>query len=178
MATLSGILAWKIPGTEESGRLQSMGSQRARNDWVTNKSALHCQNLRPRWNCNCEAAWDMAASFPGLRSAGEWTGQSPLREVWHQKKKNTCELNPWKLDAFLSCSPLQRAYYKLAIRTHQLLLHKTLHVGLFFHFLLPVSLTKFPSYFDLDNCKSFQTNLSICKFITISHFVQYFYMDL
>ena len=27
MATHSSILAWKIPRTEESGRLQSMGSQ-------------------------------------------------------------------------------------------------------------------------------------------------------
>ena len=27
MATCSGILAWRIPGTEEPGRLQSMGSQ-------------------------------------------------------------------------------------------------------------------------------------------------------
>ena len=29
MATHSSILAWKIPWTEEPGRLQSMGSQRA-----------------------------------------------------------------------------------------------------------------------------------------------------
>ena len=28
MATHSSILAWKIPWTEEPGRLQSMGSQR------------------------------------------------------------------------------------------------------------------------------------------------------
>ena len=28
MATHSGILAWEIPGTEEPGKLQSMGSQR------------------------------------------------------------------------------------------------------------------------------------------------------
>ena len=28
MATLSSILAWKIPWAEEPGRLQSMGSQR------------------------------------------------------------------------------------------------------------------------------------------------------
>ena len=28
MATLSSILAWKIPWTEEPGRLQSMGLQR------------------------------------------------------------------------------------------------------------------------------------------------------
>ena len=31
-ATHSGILAWKIPWTEEPGRLQSMGSQRVGHD--------------------------------------------------------------------------------------------------------------------------------------------------
>ena len=32
MATHSSILAWKIPWTEEPGRLQSMGSQRVGHD--------------------------------------------------------------------------------------------------------------------------------------------------
>ena len=32
MATHSRILAWKIPWTEEPGRLQSMGSQRVGHD--------------------------------------------------------------------------------------------------------------------------------------------------
>ena len=32
MATHSSILAWRIPWTEEPGRLQSMGSQRVRHD--------------------------------------------------------------------------------------------------------------------------------------------------
>ena len=32
MATHSSILAWKIPCTEEPGRLQSMGSQRVGHD--------------------------------------------------------------------------------------------------------------------------------------------------
>ena len=32
MATHSSILAWKIPQTEEPGRLQSMGSQRVGHD--------------------------------------------------------------------------------------------------------------------------------------------------
>ena len=35
MATYSSTLAWKIPWMEEPGRLQSMGSQRVRHDWVT-----------------------------------------------------------------------------------------------------------------------------------------------
>ena len=32
MATHSSVLAWKIPWTEEPGRLQSMGSQRVGHD--------------------------------------------------------------------------------------------------------------------------------------------------
>ena len=32
MATHSNILAWRIPGTEQPGRLQSVGSQRVRHD--------------------------------------------------------------------------------------------------------------------------------------------------
>ena len=32
VATHSSILAWKIPWTEEPGRLQSVGSQRVRHD--------------------------------------------------------------------------------------------------------------------------------------------------
>ena len=34
MATHSRTLAWKTPWTEESGGLQSMGSQRIRHDWA------------------------------------------------------------------------------------------------------------------------------------------------
>ena len=36
MATHSGILDWKIPWTEEPGRLQPTGSQRVRHDGATN----------------------------------------------------------------------------------------------------------------------------------------------
>ena len=35
MAPHSSTLAWKIPWTEEPGRLQSMGSLRVRHDWAT-----------------------------------------------------------------------------------------------------------------------------------------------
>ena len=38
MATHSSILAWKIPWTEESGGLQSMGLQRVGHDWATSPS--------------------------------------------------------------------------------------------------------------------------------------------
>ena len=38
MAPHSSTLAWKIPWTKETGRLQSMGSRRVRHDWVTSLS--------------------------------------------------------------------------------------------------------------------------------------------
>ena len=38
-ATHSSTLAWKIPWTEEPGRLQSMGSQRVQHDWATSLSS-------------------------------------------------------------------------------------------------------------------------------------------
>ena len=38
MATHSSALAWKIPWTEEPGRLRSMGLQRVGHDWVTSLS--------------------------------------------------------------------------------------------------------------------------------------------
>ena len=42
MATHSSTLGWKIPWTEEPGRLRSMGSQRVRHDWAT--SLMHSLN--------------------------------------------------------------------------------------------------------------------------------------
>ena len=40
MATLSSILAWRTPRTEEPGGLQFMGSQRVGHDLVTNTFTL------------------------------------------------------------------------------------------------------------------------------------------
>ena len=41
MATKSSIFAWRIPWTEEPGRLQPMGLQRVRQDWATKHSTAH-----------------------------------------------------------------------------------------------------------------------------------------
>ena len=41
IATHSSTLAWRIPRTEEPGRLQSMGSQRVGHDWATSLSLSH-----------------------------------------------------------------------------------------------------------------------------------------
>ena len=41
MATHFNILAWRILWTEESGGLQSLGSQRVRHDWETNAFKIY-----------------------------------------------------------------------------------------------------------------------------------------
>ena len=48
MATHSSILACEIPCTEESGELQSMGSQRAGHDWVCMHVHTHTRTLDTR----------------------------------------------------------------------------------------------------------------------------------
>ena len=49
MATHSSTLAWKIPWTEEPGRLQSMGSLRVRHDWATSLSLFPFMHWRRKW---------------------------------------------------------------------------------------------------------------------------------
>ena len=49
MAPHSSPLAWKIPWTEEPGRLQSMGSLRVGHDWATSLSLFTFMHWRRKW---------------------------------------------------------------------------------------------------------------------------------
>ena len=49
MAPHSSTLAWKIPWTEEPGRLQSMGSWRVRHNWATSLSLFSFMHWRRQW---------------------------------------------------------------------------------------------------------------------------------
>ena len=49
MAAHSSTLAWKIPWTEEPGRLQTVGSQRIGNDWATSLSLFTFMHWRRKW---------------------------------------------------------------------------------------------------------------------------------
>ena len=49
MAPHSSTLAWKIPWTEEPGRLQSMGSLRVGHDWPTSLSLFSFMHWRRKW---------------------------------------------------------------------------------------------------------------------------------
>ena len=45
----SSTLAWKIPWTEEPGRLQSMGSLRVGHDWTSSLSLFTFMHWRRKW---------------------------------------------------------------------------------------------------------------------------------
>ena len=49
MAPHSSTLAWKIPWTEEPGRLQSMGSLRVGHNWATSLSLFTFMHWRRNW---------------------------------------------------------------------------------------------------------------------------------
>ena len=52
MATHSSILAWRIPWTEEHGRLQSMGLQRVGHNLVTKQQQQSCIQTE-KTGCTC-----------------------------------------------------------------------------------------------------------------------------
>ena len=75
METLSSILAWKIPWTEEPGGLQSMGSQRVGQDWETSLSL--CSIL----------AWRLSWTFRIVHGAAEsnmteWVTHTNIQGPW------------------------------------------------------------------------------------------------
>ena len=49
MAPHSSTLAWRIPWTEEPGRLQTMGLWRVGNDWATSLSLFSSMHWRRKW---------------------------------------------------------------------------------------------------------------------------------
>ena len=49
MATHSSTPAWKIPWTEELGRIQSLGSRRVGHDWATSLSLFTFMHWRRKW---------------------------------------------------------------------------------------------------------------------------------
>ena len=62
MAIHSSILAWRIPRTEEPGRLQSKGLQRAEHDWVTNTLKI-------------PYGWWLSGDLEGEGEKGKWEVQ-------------------------------------------------------------------------------------------------------
>ena len=80
MATHSSILAWRIPWTEETGRLQSTGLQRVRHSWTTNTftGALQGQGTVPRHRRHQDRSQHLLA----LKPMAHWqAGQALIRHT-------------------------------------------------------------------------------------------------
>ena len=80
MATHSSILAWKIPWTEDSGRLQSMGLQRVRHSGVT------FTFTHSRWMCGT------SSKEPTCQYRRHKKSKEPMGQCRRYKK---LELDPW-----------------------------------------------------------------------------------
>ena len=89
----SSILAWKIPWTEEPGRLQSKGSQRVRHDWMKEQkqteresavSSYHFVNLYVIyfWNPLCLQSEVLCLSLPPYTRETQHKVQAPDVHVW------------------------------------------------------------------------------------------------
>ena len=82
MAPHSGTLAWKIPWTEEPGRLQSMGLRRVRHDWATSLSLFTFMHWRRKRQ-------PTPVFLPG-ESQGQW-GQVGCH-LWGRTESDTTEV--------------------------------------------------------------------------------------
>ena len=81
MAPYSSTLAWKIPWTEEPGRLQSMRSLRVGHDWATSLSLFtsHFHALEKEMATHSSV---LAWRIPGTGEPGELPSMGSHR-VWH-----------------------------------------------------------------------------------------------
>ena len=83
MATHSSVLAWRIPWTEEAGRLQSTGSQRVRHDWAASLSHWYiCIRMFFAMLLIIAPNWKEAKCL----QTGEWTHQLWTSHTMEHKK--------------------------------------------------------------------------------------------
>ena len=123
MAIHSSTIAWKIPWTEEPGRLQSMGSQRVGHDWATSRSRSFL--LVPKYSvCPSVHTHLFIQLFICLSTQREkntpplvmiiLVGTFFLKTIWkkymlivlknmEELKKATCSLSLWKSASAMPC---------------------------------------------------------------------------
>ena len=99
MAPHSSTLAWKIPWTEEPGRLQSMGSRRVGHDWVPSLSLFTFMHWRWKWQPTPgeSQGWE-PGGLPSMGSHRVGHDWGDLAAVWGITEYwNKCEIfSSWK----------------------------------------------------------------------------------
>ena len=115
MAPNSSTLAWKIPSTEEPGRLQSMGSLRVGQenflDWATSFSLFTFMHLRRKWQplqCSClENPRDGGAWWAAVY--GVTQGQTQLKQVSSSSTITTPSRDNQNISRYCHMSPRDRS---------------------------------------------------------------------
>ena len=106
MATHSRTLAWKIPWTEEPGRLQSIGSQRVGHHWATSHN---CRSpVLQAWPCAPSGELGLSSqvpAWPGLAqvlssTAVQWALWAPLL-LWGYLTKPWTQPSPCYFSSYL-----------------------------------------------------------------------------
>ena len=94
MVTHSSTLAWKIPWTEETGRLQSVGSQRVGHDWATLLYLLMSLLWLPGGSVGKESASSVGdpGSIPG---SGRFPGEGTDNPPQYSRLENPLDRGAW-----------------------------------------------------------------------------------
>ena len=130
-AAHSSILGWKIPWTEEPGRLYSPWDCRVGYDWATSLThsskalwVVYQQNLCQTWEWTFSAPWDkMVMKYP-LQNHGlvyEQKGALPT-EDWHLPSTPT-KIKSWPLQLLTFNAPERSSGWKSGMR-HSVLWEK------------------------------------------------------
>ena len=89
MAPHSSTLAWKIPWAEEPGRLQSMGLQKVRHDWVISLSLFTFMNWRRQWQPTPVLLPGKSHGWRGLVGCSPWGCKNSDRTEWLNSNSNS-----------------------------------------------------------------------------------------
>ena len=93
MAPHSSTLSWKIPWTEEPGRLQSMGSLTVRHNWATSLSPFTFMHWRRKWQPTpgfLPGEFQERGSLVGCRLWGR-TESHRIEVTWRWQMTNNVE---------------------------------------------------------------------------------------
>ena len=119
MAPHSSTLAWKIPWTEEPGRLQSMGSLRVGHNWATSLSLFTFMHWRRKWQ-------PTPVFLPGeSQDGGAWwaavygVAQSQTRLKWLSSSSSIPVISKWPAFENQECSCLYGNNLFTFCSTHQ-----------------------------------------------------------
>ena len=101
MAPHSSTLAWKIPWTEEPGRLQSMGLLRVGHDWATSLSLFTFMHWRRKWQPTPVFLPGESQRRGSLVGCRLWVAQSRTWLKWLSSSSNPVPSFPYLTLCFL-----------------------------------------------------------------------------